>query len=588
MRLKNLPLKKKQHLSFGIVLLLMTIASIFSIYRMSVIKDALDDVTSNWMKRANTISTLNLNCAELRIKQLQHVYTFDETDIKTLEYEIINLIDQINNNIDEYEKLKKKSIKKELYTKSEKKIYSDFNDAWEAYQDYSLDFFLLSRNNQKQEAVQLLNNEAQKTYNELSNSLLALVGLSNSNSIDAAKEAEKVFKRTRSFTITISIITIIISILFAGFITERIMNPITQLEIAAGAVGRGDFDIQIEIDSKDELGRLLKSFKKMALSLKEVNNRNEQQAFQLIAKQNELQFKNNQLKEKTESLESQKKEIEAKNLELENTMHQLKEAQNQLIQSEKMASLGQLTAGIAHEINNPVNFVLSSINPLKIDLEEIIILLEKYQTVIQNKNLFSTFEEVEEFKKEIDYDYLISEIHSLLKGIEEGGRRTSEIVKGLRNFSRLDEEEKKLANIHDGIESTLLMLRNQYKNRIEIIKEYGNVPEFPCYPGKLNQVFMNVLSNAIQAIPDKGEIKITTFLQEETAVIKIIDSGTGISEQDKQKIFEPFFTTKDVGKGTGLGLSISYGIIKDHNGDVEVNSVPDNGTEFIIKLPINK
>jgi signal transduction histidine kinase len=132
------------------------------------------------------------------------------------------------------------------------------------------------------------------------------------------------------------------------------------------------------------------------------------------------------------------------------------------------------------------------------------------------------------------------------------------------------------------------MLRNQYKNRIEIIKEYGNVPEFPCYPGKLNQVFMNVLSNAIQAIPDKGEIKITTLLQDKNAVIKIKDSGTGISEQDKLKIFEPFFTTKDVGKGTGLGLSISYGIIKDHNGDVEVNSAPGKGTEFIIKLPINK
>lgn len=574
MNIRNLPLKKKQHLSFTIVLLLMMTASIYSIYKMAGIKDILDSVTSNWMKRANAISTLNLNCAELRIKQLQHAYTFDKNEIRTLEFDIINLIDQINDNIDEYEELKEKSIKKELYTKSEKKLYEEFNISWESYQDYSMDFFVLSRNNEKQKAVQLLNGEAQSTFNSLSNSLLALVGLSNANSIDAAKGAEKTFKQTRNFTITILIITIIISIIFAGIMTERIINPITQLEIAAGSVGRGDFDIEVDVFSQDEIGRLSKSFKKMAKSLKEVNSRNEQQAFQLIAKQNELQFKNNEFKEK--------------NAELERTMLRLKEAQNQLVQSEKMASLGQLTAGIAHEINNPVNFVLSSINPLKIDLEEIISLLDKYQQIISSNNLFPTFEEVEKFKKEIDYEYLINEIQSLLKGIEEGGRRTTEIVRGLRNFSRLDEEEKKLANIHDGLESTLLMLRNQYKNKITIIKEFGNIPEFLFYPGKLNQVFMNILSNAIQAITNEGEIKISTTLENDLVIVKIKDNGIGMKEETKSKIFEPFFTTKEIGKGTGLGLSISYGIIKDHDGEVEVDSSLNNGTEFTIKIPFTR
>ncbi len=588
MSFRNLPLKKKQHVIFGIVLLLMMTASIYSIYKMAVIKDVLDSVTSNWMKRANAIYTLNLNCSDLRIKQLQHAYTFDKVDLKTLEMQIITLIDEINGNIDDYEKLKKKSIKEDLYSKSEKKLYESFNEAWEQYQDFSLDFFILSRNNEKQKAIELLNGDAQTTFSDLSNSLLALVGLSNSNSIDAAKGAEKIFLQTRNFTIAILIITIIISIIVAGIMTERVVNPIAQLEIAAGAVGRGDFDIEVDVFSNDEIGRLSKSFKKMALSLKEVSTRNEQQAFQLIAKQNELQFKNNQLKEKTDSLEIQKNEIELKNTELENTMLRLKEAQNKLIQSEKMASLGQLTAGIAHEINNPVNFVLTSINPLKVDLEEIIELLEKYNKTINDKNLFSNFEEVENFKKEIDFEYLLQEINSLLKGIEEGGKRTSEIVRGLRNFSRLDEEEKKLANINEGIDSTLLMLRNQYKNRINIIKEFGDVPEFLCYPGKLNQVFMNILSNAVQAIPAEGEIKISTSVENDLVIVKINDNGSGMDEDTIRKIYEPFFTTKEVGKGTGLGLAISYGIIKDHDGEVEVKSTPGEGTEFLIKIPFNR
>ncbi|HKR05146.1 MAG TPA: ATP-binding protein, partial [Bacteroidia bacterium] len=247
----------------------------------------------------------------------------------------------------------------------------------------------------------------------------------------------------------------------------------------------------------------------------------------------------------------------------------LKKAQEQLIQSEKMASLGQLTAGVAHEINNPINFVSANVNPLKRNFAELI-------DVIKNKKTLNADE----------LNYTINETHELLTGIEEGSRRTAEIVIGLRNFSRLDEEEMKKASINEGIHSTLVLLKSKLKqNNIEVINLFDDLPEIECYPGKLNQVFMNIISNAIDAISENGKIIITTSKENDRIKISICDNGKGMSREVKQKIFDPFFTTKDVGKGTGLGLSISYGIIEKHKGNIEVNSEVGKGSEFLISLP---
>ncbi len=260
----------------------------------------------------------------------------------------------------------------------------------------------------------------------------------------------------------------------------------------------------------------------------------------------------------------------------------------QLVQAEKMASLGQLTAGIAHEINNPVNFISANINPLKRDLDDVLNLLTKYATIKNENDFKDQYETLERLKKEIDLEYLIDEIKSLLTGIEEGTKRTTEIVKGLRNFSRLDENAKKKASIHEGLDNTLTLLKNKYKDRIEVFKTYGDIPDIECYPGQLNQVFMNILSNSIQAIEGKGAVWISTMmLDKDNILIKIKDSGVGMSEEVKNKIFDPFFTTKDVGVGTGLGLSITYGIIEKHQGKIEVNTQVGKGAEFVITLPVN-
>lgn len=286
-------------------------------------------------------------------------------------------------------------------------------------------------------------------------------------------------------------------------------------------------------------------------------------------------------------------ELSESNLELNKTLEDLKQAQSQLVESEKMASLGQLTAGIAHEINNPINFVTANINPLKRDIEMLFEALNFIEAVgITDLPIAEKQKQIEEFKEEQDFDYTVIEIGHLLKGIHEGASRTAEIVKGLKIFSRLDEDDLKKADMNEGLDSTLIIANNLLSNNIRVVKDYGNIPLIECYAGKLNQVFLNIISNAVYAVEKQfqgkpgGEVSISTSNDEENIFIKIKDNGTGMEAKTQQKIFEPFFTTKDVGEGTGLGMSIAYNTIKKHNGQIHLESNPGEGTEFILQLPI--
>lgn len=308
---------------------------------------------------------------------------------------------------------------------------------------------------------------------------------------------------------------------------------------------------------------------------------------------NKLLIENERIiKEQNSILENKVKERTA---ELEETNKNLKETQSQLVDAEKMASLGQLTAGISHEINNPINFVVSNIKPLKRDVQEILMILDKYNEIKDSTEVKEKLIEIEALKKKLDSEYLKDEINLLLKGIEEGAGRTSEIVKGLKNFARADEGDLKRINIHEGIDATLTLLNNSINDhKISVTKKYADLPIIECYPGKINQVLMNILSNAIDAIKSvktqnyAGLILIETQLINKNAIIKISDNGIGIPSGIINKIFEPFYTTKDVGEGTGLGLSIVYGIIKSHNGKIEVQSEENKNTTFTITLPVQQ
>jgi hypothetical protein len=283
-------------------------------------------------------------------------------------------------------------------------------------------------------------------------------------------------------------------------------------------------------------------------------------------------------------------ELEEAFEELNATLQHLKETQAQLVDAEKMASLGQLTAGIAHEINNPINFVGANVKPLQMDISELVELVKKYDGLNKNDEEFeANIRSIESFKKKIDFDYLVKEIDILLNGIEEGARRTAEIVKGLRNFSRLDESDLKSADINEGIESTLILLSGEIPGNVELIKNFSPLEPIDCLPGKLNQVFMNLFNNAIYAVKKKeGDdnkfIKITTKDEGDVIVVIVEDSGIGMSEEVRSRIFEPFFTTKDVGEGTGLGLSIVFKIIETHQASLTVTSELGIGTTFTLVL----
>lgn len=305
---------------------------------------------------------------------------------------------------------------------------------------------------------------------------------------------------------------------------------------------------------------------------------------QLILQQNiELEKKVN---ERTEALQET-------NANLNSALSNLKNAQSQLVDAEKMAALGQLTAGIAHEINNPINFVTSNIKPLQLDIADLKEVIERYEKIDYSVDVTEQIKEIDTFKKQIDLEFINNEIESLLTGITDGAKRTAEIIRSLRNFSRLDEDDLKPIDVNEGLQSTLVLVKNTMPDNLKVIRDFKNLPKVECLPGKINQVFMNLIANAIQAIKSNGKdraeelLTISTWYEEDNVKISIQDSGTGMTEEVKHKMFEPFFTTKDIGEGTGLGLSIVFSIIEKHKGHIDVLSEVGQGTEFIITLPVN-
>ncbi|MEG4209899.1 ATP-binding protein [Microcoleus sp. S13_B4] len=305
----------------------------------------------------------------------------------------------------------------------------------------------------------------------------------------------------------------------------------------------------------------------------------------------------------TEKIEKIAAERTAKSQQLEQTLQELQQTQAQLIQQEKMSSLGLLVAGVAHEVNNPISFIYGNIHHASEYTRDLFELVKLYQ-----KNYLSPPSEISEYLKNIDLDFLSKDLPQLLSSMKIGAERIVEIVKSLRNFSRLDESEMKPVNIHEGIDSTLLILQSRLKATadrpaIEIVKNYSHLPLVECYAGQLNQVFMNILANAIDALEsynlDRGPkaakanpmaIAITTeYSSPDKIIVRISDNGPGMAENVKKLLFDPFFTTKPVGKGTGLGLSISYKIIVEkHKGTLRCDSTPGLGTEFSIEIPLRQ
>jgi len=304
-----------------------------------------------------------------------------------------------------------------------------------------------------------------------------------------------------------------------------------------------------------------------------------------------------QLRVATGELEQDKAELQRRLDEVSALNTELQQAQQQLVQSEKLASIGQLAAGVAHEINNPIGFVQSNLGSLERYFEQIMALLDGYQEgeillgelVASQPGIGPLMERMKQLKKDAELDYLKEDIPDLLKESRDGIVRVKQIVADLKDFSRVDSAQKwEWIDIRAGISSTLNIVNNEIKYRADVVREFGELPAIKCLPSQLNQVFMNLLVNAAQATPEgkHGTITIRCGAEGDGVWVEVADTGSGISEENLKKIFDPFFTTKPIGKGTGLGLSLSYGIVQKHGGKIEVRSEVGVGTTFRVSLPI--
>lgn len=350
----------------------------------------------------------------------------------------------------------------------------------------------------------------------------------------------------------------------AGYwIARKIAKPIQSItDTAKQVVEEENFSLRASADREDEIGALAEALNQLIAWVGQYTHDLELASHTLEAK------------------------VESRTAELTSTLAELKEAQSQLIQTEKMSSLGQMVAGIAHEINNPLNFIQGNITPLKGYVQDLQGLLETYQSEYPEPT-----EAVFAKEKEIDLEFVLEDSSKLLQSMTTGTQRVRDIVVSLRNYSRLDEAVIKDVDIHEGLDSTLLILNHRLKHGVDVIKDYGALPLVRCSPAQLNQVFTNIVANALDAMFDHDsnpkQLTIATRISESDQVqVSIRDTGPGMTPEVKAKIFNPFFTTKEVGKGTGLGLGICFKIVEHHQGRIEVNSQVGEGTEFLITLPI--
>jgi len=297
---------------------------------------------------------------------------------------------------------------------------------------------------------------------------------------------------------------------------------------------------------------------------------------------------NAKLEEDIRQRQQAEDELRRRNVELTDLNEQLGKAQQQLVQSEKMASIGQLAAGVAHEINNPIGYIFSNFGTLQSYLDNLFAMLDAYQQAEGSIASPEVAERLRSMRHQVELGFLREDIPSLMQESKEGIVRVRHIVQDLKDFSRLDTQQDWVwANLHQGIDSTLNIVANEVKYRAEVVREYGDLPDIECLPLQINQVVMNLVVNAAQAIgAQRGSIKLCTGREGENVWLTVSDNGSGIAQENLGRIFDPFFTTKPVGKGTGLGLSLAYGIIQKHHGRIEVDSTPGKGTCFRITLPI--
>jgi signal transduction histidine kinase len=545
MRFRDWKLGKKYGVGVGIILILMAAGFSRSFRQLVSLKSDLEAVSRNWLGRIIAVSEINRHASDLRMWQLQYASVSD-TNARAAQVEgIVALIDRIIANIDTYEMLRTESRSRSVFVEQEESLYAVFDHNWDQYQAHSLTLIELSMSGRNSEAVQLLSGEAQVVFDSMSASLLGLVEMNKSYALGAADRAESSLQSLRHASLLLFLITIGISAVFSFWLARVISRPIRRLATAAESVATGNLTVQLAVDSKDEVGQLGSAFNRMTTALREARERSDRQ----------------------------RENIEQANRDLQTALDQLQEAQDQLILQEKMASLGKLVAGVSHELNTPTGALLSANDVTGRIVSRLRAVRDALPGAMDS-----------DIRKKLDS--LLQSIDGSVQLTHEAGKRIQEIVTSLRNFVHLDEADYQVTDLKEGLESSVTLLGSDLLSRIEIVREYSDIPRVACFPGQINQVFYNVLRNAADAIDGRGRITIKTVSTPDNVTIQILDTGRGIAPSRLNRIFEVGWKAQGERVRMGSGIVTAYNVIRRHGGEFTIESALGKGTTVTIQLPL--
>ena len=561
-RFRDLKIGARQAVGFGLILSMLAAGSTFTVWRMSDLRERIEDISDIWLHRAVAVSDFNQNVSVLRTKQLQHAFARREQDREPFVADMLNLIDEINTDADTYLNLVTLANERGLHTGAVDSLIRGIGDQWDTYLDHSLEYLELIDAGRSDQALALLSGPADQVFDGLSGTLEELVSLDAALAEQAASLADRTYVSTRNRAILVLLISIAVTVVIGLALSRSLTRPLNELVRASRAIGEGRFDVVPVARSNDELGALTRTFRWMAKSLG--------------TQQERLKRANTELEEKSVALEHQNEELEL-------TLERLRQTQEQLVLKEKMASLGQLTAGIAHEIKNPLNFI-NNFADLSVGLT---------RELRAKSGTENDLPDVREMLDDLEFN---------AARIAEHGRRADTIVRGMLEHSRSASDERAETDLNALAEEYLNLAYHGMRARfpgsnVTLHRDYDDrVGIVPLAPREVGRVLLNLLSNAFDAVRERRadsapgfepEVTIRTRRLADQIEIRIADNGRGVPPEIRERIFQPFFTTKPTGAGnTGLGLSLSYDIITvGHSGTLRFETATDVGTEFIITLP---